>query len=317
MKNKEFAKAVEFLSLALEKEPENLGTLNSLGTCYMALNNTEEAIKTYKKVIELHPENAMAYFNIGSAYQIQKNHELACEYLRKATDIEEDIEIIRAGEYISKIDKYFNSFYSKKTNILEYLDKFVIVFDELGKINQRIDNIKIENKNLINTLIDKNKSVPDVINNLMEFDKCVSEKADIFFYIDDMISNKITNTICGFNYRDILFYKNEIEGLCNTLTEAIKHKKKILILGGNEESAKKISILLKDRNLENSFTKKVEDLPNGKIIITTGSLSSGFEAYDLNLLVVASEDFFTSTPVKKKKVTKKKCANVPLDRIRL
>lgn len=219
-------------------------------------------------------------------------------------NIKEDIEIIRAGEYISKIDKYFNCFYSKKTNILEYLDKFVIVFDELGKINQRIDNIKIENKNLINTLIDKNKSVPDVINNLMEFDKCVREKADIFFYKDDMISNKITNTICSFNYRDTLFYKNEIEGLCNTLIEAIKHKKKILILGGNEESAKKISILLRDRNLENSFTKKVEELPKGKVIITTGSLSSGFEAYDLNLLVVASEDFFTSTPVKKKKVTK-------------
>ena len=42
-------------------------------------------------------------------------------YLNKQ-NIEEDIEIIRAGEYISKIDKYFNSFYSKKTNILEYFN---------------------------------------------------------------------------------------------------------------------------------------------------------------------------------------------------
>ena len=68
-------------------------------------------------------------------------------------NIKEDIELIRSGDYISKIDKYFNCFYNNKSNILEYLDNFVIVFDEFGKINQRIDNIKIENRNLVKTSI--------------------------------------------------------------------------------------------------------------------------------------------------------------------
>ena len=237
--------------------------------------------------------------------EVIKNIENA-NYTNKQ-NIKEDIEIIRSGDYISKIDKYFNNFYSKKSNILEYLDKFVIVLDEFGKINQRIDNIKIENKNVVKILLDKNKSVPDIIDNLNNYnieDKILEQKSNIFLYKDDMVSKKITNTICNFNYRDILFYKNEIDSLATTLKDAVKSKKKILILGGSEENAKKISILLKDKDLDNTFTKKVEKLEKGKIILTTGALTSGFECYDLNLLVISSEDFFTNIPVKKKKVEK-------------
>lgn len=237
--------------------------------------------------------------------EVIKNIENA-NYTNKQ-NIKEDIEIIRSGDYISKIDKYFNNFYSKKSNILEYLDKFVIVLDEFGKINQRIDNIKIENKNVVKTLLDKNKSVPDIIDNLNNYNieyRILEQKSNIFLYKDDMVSKKITNTICNFNYRDILFYKNEIDSLATTLKDAVKSKKKILILGGSEENAKKISILLKDKDLDNTFTKKVEKLEKGKIILTTGALTSGFECYDLNLLVISSEDFFTNIPVKKKKVAK-------------
>ena len=249
--------------------------------------------------------------------EINPSHEYILEYgldtviekienenYKNKFNIKEDIENIRAGEYISKIDKYYNSFYSEKASILDYLNNYVIVFDEFGKIYQRIDSIKIENKNLVKALIEKEKSVPDIINNLQNFDKSVCNKAQVLLYKDDIVSNKITNIIYTFNYRDMLFYRNEIEGLCNTLQEAVKHKKKIIILGGSEENAKKISILLKDKNIENSFEKDIEKLEKGKIIITTGAISSGFEAYDLKLLVVSSEDFFTTIPVKKKKVAK-------------
>ena len=265
-------------------------------------------------------------------YEINPSHEYVLEYgvdkviekieknnYQNKQSIKEDLEIIRAGDYISKIDKYFNSFYSQKSNILEYLENFVIVLDEFGKINQRVDNIKIENKNLVKTLLEKDKSVPDVIDNLVSFGNLNDELLEfnkknsssdvldgefIFLFKDDIVSKKITNTICEFNYRDILFYKNEIDSLATTLQEAIKNKRKILILGGSEENAKKIGILLNDKGIENTFTKKVDELKKGKVIITTGALTSGFEAYDLGLLVISSEDFFTSIPVKKKKVAK-------------
>ena len=60
--------------------------------------------------------------------------------------VEADIEAIQNGEYLSKIDKYFNEFYSKKSSFLEYLPSNCLLFvDENLKINQRIENIVIEN----------------------------------------------------------------------------------------------------------------------------------------------------------------------------
>ncbi len=90
MKLKEFEKAIKPLELALEKQPQNLGTLNSLGTCYMASGNTDLAISTYKKALEINPKAPMAYYNIGSAYQSQQNHQLAIDYLKKALELDED-----------------------------------------------------------------------------------------------------------------------------------------------------------------------------------------------------------------------------------
>lgn len=56
--------------------------------------------------------------------------------------IQEDIEQIKAGNYISKIDKYFNEFYEKQETLLDYLDKDCIIFlDEITKIEQRQNNI--------------------------------------------------------------------------------------------------------------------------------------------------------------------------------
>ena len=266
------------------------------------------------------------------SFQINPSHEYVLEYgtdkvieniensnYTNKQNIKQDLEIIRSGDYISKIDKYFNSFYSKKSNILEYLDNFVIVLDEFGKINQRADSIIIENRNLAKALLEKNRSVPDVIQNMTEREAKIlnltalntetnaigsKNSPHIFMFKDDMVSEKYTNTIYNFNYRDILFYKNEIESLVTNLQDAIKKKKRILVLGGNEENARKIAILLDDRGIQSTFTKDVNGLEKGKIIITTGALTSGFEAYDIDLLVVSSEDFFTATPVKKKKVSK-------------
>ena len=114
MKNKEFAKALEPLKNALEKEPRNLGNLNSLGTCYMAMGDSTLAISTYEKALEINPNAPMAYYNIGSAYQIQQNHEKAIQYFKKALEIDEDesflvslaMSEVKLGQYENALKHY-------------------------------------------------------------------------------------------------------------------------------------------------------------------------------------------------------------------
>ena len=70
MKIKEFSKSIEPFKRALEKDPNNIGTYNSLGTAYMATGKSDDAVKCYHKALELCPDSPMAYYNLGSAYQI-------------------------------------------------------------------------------------------------------------------------------------------------------------------------------------------------------------------------------------------------------
>ncbi len=75
-----------------------------------------------------------------------------------STRLTEDIEEIKQGNYINKIDKYFNSFYNNKQTILDYLkDNFIIFLDEIEKIKARSENIVKDNANIVKTLIEKRK----------------------------------------------------------------------------------------------------------------------------------------------------------------
>ena len=102
MKNREFDKSIEPFKRALQKEPENLGTINSLGTASMAVGKSEEAIKYYTMALSLNPKNPMAYYNLGSVFQVQQNHAEACKYLEKAAELDDEDEGFKVALAMSK-----------------------------------------------------------------------------------------------------------------------------------------------------------------------------------------------------------------------
>ena len=161
--------------------------------------------------------------------------------------VEQDIEAIKTGNYISKIDKYLNCFYEEQETILDYLnEKFIIALDEINKINQRLENINLDSQNVVQLLIDKERIVPDAIKNIMnypQFDEKLENKQIIYLAKnDDEI--KIQAEKYNWVYKEKNFYKSEIEILVKELLKAQEDKKKIYILAETKEKAKKICSLL-------------------------------------------------------------------------
>ena len=221
---------------------------------------------------------------------------------KKCTD--EDEELICSGNYISKIDKYFDLFYKETENILDYLgDEYLIILDEQSKIKQRAENIKIDNNNLIKSISEKGRMVPDSIKNISS----ITLDLDAYRYINMEKSDiGLGNRAVHFTYRNINFFKSETEILLNELKSALDSKCKVVILGGTEESARKISLLLTDNDIKHRYSKDLNTVSYGEIVVTTGALSSGFECKDTKLLVISSEEFFASKskPRKSSKVFK-------------
>ena len=257
------------------------------------------------------------------------------EYKNKIEEMKsQDIELIESGDYISKVDKYFNYFYTKQETFVDYLGKdFMIMFDELSKIKQREDNILIDNRNLMKALLEKEKYIPHAIQNIQNVEYIREDKQIIYLEKQDFGVSKSANLKYNFNYRDVKYYKSEIELLIGDLIKWINSKKEVIILAGNEEETEKFIKLLEEKEIpyrrqnidkisisndtniekcdtENKmshlghFTQK-EASPMGPMgpIIASGRLSSGFEAYDLNLVVVTGEDLFSLNVKKKRKLS--------------
>lgn len=253
--------------------------------------------------------------NPAHEYILENNIEEICNKILKiAKDnkskeiIEKDIEEIKAGNYISKIDKYFSCFYDEQETVLDYLGKdYYIFIDEINKIKQRVTNITIDNKNLRKTIVEREKIVPQAISNMLTYEdieEALEKRKIIYLAKQDSIIN-IEAEKYLFNYREVNYYKSEIENLFEDVQKAVKDKKQIVLLVDTKEKAKKIKKILEEKNI---FCKVQENLNETIIVrsvenivtISIGKLSAGFENYDLNQIVIVANDLIDGEKRKRK-----------------
>jgi len=222
--------------------------------------------------------------------------------------VKEDLEYIRSGDYISKIDKYFDCFYQNQETILNYLSKeYLVLVEEEGKSKARIEAIKKDIKNIVENLAEKERIIPDALQNNDDYDKMLKKIHEnkntlIFLENNELGIGKNCENI-SFNFREVNFYKSSIDLLLEDITKSKTKSKTIVILAGNKANAEKFSKLLLDRQIPNElFFSQETLLQSGKVYVTTGGLSTGFECYDLNLFVITGEELF-GTEVKRKRHT--------------
>ena len=229
--------------------------------------------------------------------------------------VQEDIEQIKNGEFISKIDKYFNDFYEKTETVLDYLNNDYIIFiDEIEKIKARAESITKDNEALIKDFIDRNKIAPGIITEMKDYNNFSEklqnkqsiylEKQDIGFV--DKQSMHAKRNGYSFSYREVNFFRSSMDLLFEELQKANNKQKQTVVLCGSSENVKKLEALLIEKKIHYIVDEKLEkDIVPGVVVLTTGAISTGFESFDLNLLVISATELFT-TKEKKKTSDKKK-----------
>ena len=258
---------------------------------------SQRSINTLDKV-EIYPAHE---------YILESKIEDICKKIRKnITDdkqeeiIEEDIEQIKAGNYISKIDKYFDCFYDKQDTLIDYLkENYVIAIDDESKVNQRAINILQDINNLSRTLLEKEKIVPQALNGMLTYDVLdekleKSNKTILYLNKQDSVTKKQAEKYI-FEYREINYYKSEIENLFEDLKKLLKDNKNVYILVDNKEKTKKLRDILEKQEIPSKIEEKLDKTiivkSKEKIVtISIGKISSGFENYEINQVVISADD---------------------------
>ena len=267
--------------------------------------STQRSIKT-KETITIYP--AHEYILENTIENISKKIEEKNRNFKNQEIIEEDIEQIKAGNYISKIDKYFDNFYEEQCTLLDYLNgNYCIFLDEIGKIRQRAENVKNDNLNLERTLIEKNKIIPEAIKGMMDFSSLEEKlyKRQLIYVQKQDSEAKIEGEKYRFNYREVNYYKSEIEGLFEELKKDVIEKKKIYILVDTKEKAKKFKSLLEEKEIicrieENLNQTIIANSSQSVITISIGKISSGFENYDLKQIVIQADELISGEKRKRR-----------------
>ncbi len=239
---------------------------------------------------------------IGRSISNAKDNQQKIQEMKK-----QDIELIQANDYFSKIDKYFNYFYTKQQTFIDYLGKdFLIFIDDLAKVQQREENILMENRNLMKALLEKGKYIPQSLQNLEKIEYVREDKQILYLEKQDFGIAKSAPVKFQFSYRDVHYYKSEIELLIGDFLKWLKEKKQVIVLAGNEEETEKFIQLLEEKEIpyqKGEIYQKATSPKVPKVVVVPGRLSAGFECYDLNLVVVTGEDLFTSNVKKRRKLS--------------
>ena len=213
-----------------------------------------------------------------------------------------DKEEILEGNYASKIDKYWDIFYSNSNNtFIDYIkENYIIFLDEVNKIKARSENIIKDTKNLIKSLIEKKRYVPqslEKIGDYIEFLEKIKNIQTIYLenkdigFVDKQSMHAKRNGY-SFSYREVNFFRSSMDLLFKEVQEGLGEGTTIAILCGSQNNINRTKNLLKEKiNNEKQLSK---------LIITEGALTEGFECYDFNLLVISIEELF-NIPKKRKK----------------
>ena len=254
----------------------------------------------------------------ANEYVLEQNVDEVCKKIREKCEgnisnkdiVEEDIEQIKLGNYTSKIDKYFDCFYEEQETILNYLNSnYVIFIDEIRKIEQRSQNIKKDRENLVESLISKEKEVPEAITNELDFDDIINilnKKQLVYIEKQDSIL-KLDCEKYKLNYRDVNYYKSETTNLFIDLKENLKKNKNIYILIESKEKAKKLKELLEKKEIACKIEEKLNQTIVVKsreniVTISVGKLSSGFENYDIDQIVIEADELISGEK-KRRRIT--------------
>ena len=242
-------------------------------------------------------------------FVLEKPIDKICYDLENQNTPLEEVEEIRNGKYLNKIDKYFDTFYEKQANLLDYISKDTIIFlDEISKIKARIDNIKKDNEIISKTLIDKQKKVPDSLISMInyaEFIEKLEKKQLVYLQVQDLgfldeKSMHAKRNGYSFSYREVKFFRSGMDLLFQEIQKANETGKQVIILGGTTENSKKIAEMLTQKGINAVYDENLEkELKKGTITVTTGVIEEGFESFDFSFLVLYLEEIFTT---KKRKV---------------
>lgn len=273
------------------------------------------------EVLRIYPASEVV-LDEGSIYagihKIEDECQKCVETMRKGMRTEEAhrlkktmdslIEDMKSGMITSAVNGFMKYFFDDTVSFLEYFPENTCIFlDEPKHLQEKMHAILTEFRESMRMRMEKGYILPG------QADSLLSEK-EVIYHLekhhlavlggleqkDSLVATGLHTEILS---RNVSSYSKRVQDLTEDLAKWIRRKYRILILSASRTRAKRLAEDLRfNYMLPADYTedKEAEALP-GRILITTGTLTQGYEFPLLQAVVITENDMFGARQKKKRK----------------
>ncbi|PYG88267.1 transcription-repair coupling factor (superfamily II helicase) [Ruminiclostridium sufflavum DSM 19573] len=212
--------------------------------------------------------------------------------------VNEDIERINTNHYFAGIDRYLPYILGAPASVLDYVDSnAIVVLDETLRIEQRIENIALEQEELAKSMLEKGAMLPNGARWSHSID-----------YILKGLQNFNTVTLAAISSNNSFIrphsqisipcrtgnsYQNHIELLVNDIEHLREKDYKIIVLSGPSGRGHRLIETLATNGIDANYTEDCnKELMSREVAITRGSLQKGFEYPTIGFVIISDKEVF-------------------------
>ncbi|MDF2865289.1 MAG: mfd [Clostridia bacterium] len=216
-----------------------------------------------------------------------------------------DIETLENGDGKNLVDKYFELFFKDTVSFIDYLDNYTIYIDEPVKCIEKSKYIIYENVETLKLLSEKNHLyIPYTHQMYMYEDVELKFKHLVNVYLERMNTDRVLHAKRKeviFSCREVNFFRSSMDILIQDIKA--REENVILLVYPSAARVHQVQNMLIDSKIKVIYLDHIfgTELKAGKIYITQGILSGGFDYDDFKLTVISEPVSGTLSNVRKLK----------------
>jgi len=211
---------------------------------------------------------------------------------KKLTDLQKDfiakdIDRLKNGLTVSS-DLYIPFLYEKQGTIFDYLQDGLLVSCETGNVFERLKSVFALEKEDVTSLLERGELCPKSAKLRMSSIEFLSKLQNAVFLENFPRTSYdfALKDLLSFNFKRSTAWSGDINTLCEDISYTTHIKGTVIILAGEEKTARVLTAELCDRGINAIYIQNASQSLGGGVFVLSGGLSSGFELPSVKLSVI-------------------------------
>ncbi len=230
------------------------------------------------------------------------------ETLKLIEHLKRDAERIEEGIVFPSRDKYIPYIYPDRIpTLLDYFPENYIAFvDDPSGVADAVKGEKSRFDELLKDMLERGIIPKSTMQYKADWQDSIKRMADMGMVAMSALSHSNPDIkpkkLVSFTAKSLNNYNGKMEFFYDALDYYKKNSYRTVILAGSERRAENLYNQLTDEEITCTLVKEFEELPeSGKIIVTSGGISRGFEYPLIRTVVISDKEIFGDRKKKRKR----------------